>query len=169
MSPVHIHLLLNHVPVLGGLLSLLLLVIGGLTKSRTTGRIALGLLVFSALVAIPVFLTGEPSEEVVEGLAGVSENLIEQHEDSAKIALAAIGASGLVGALGLVLLRRKQTLPKWLMVSLIGILLVSNGLMIRTANLGGQIRHSEIRSGNQGIVSPAGEAGEAGREGEAHE
>jgi uncharacterized membrane protein len=164
MNPVHIHLLLNHVPVLGGLLSLVLLVIGVVTKSRATGRIALGLLVFSALVAIPVFLTGEPSEEVLEGLAGISENLVEQHEDSGKIAMAAIGVSGLLGAFALVLMRREQVLPKWLMASLIGLLLVSNALMIRTAGLGGQIRHSEIRSGNQEMVLPVGEAGHEGGE-----
>jgi uncharacterized membrane protein len=169
MSPVHIHLLLNHVPVLGGLLSLVLLAIGVFAKSRTTGRVALGLLVFSALAAIPVFLTGEPSEEVAEGLAGVSEHLIEAHEDSGKLAMAAMAASGLLGAFALALMRQRDTWPNWLLASLVAVLLVTNGLMIRTAALGGQIRHSEIRSGEQAAVFPAGEVIKAGHEAEEHD
>ena len=40
-----------------------------------------------AVLTIPVFLTGEETEESVEHLAGVSHDLIEEHEELAEKAI----------------------------------------------------------------------------------
>jgi hypothetical protein len=37
--------------------------------------------VLTALLALPVYFTGEPAEKVVERLPGVTEPLIEEHEN----------------------------------------------------------------------------------------
>jgi hypothetical protein len=46
-------------------------------------RISLGIFIIVALLAIPAYLTGEPTEELVENLPGVSKSSIEQHEEAA--------------------------------------------------------------------------------------
>ena len=87
-----------------------------------------------------------PAEETVEHLAGVSEAIIEQHEGAALTALIGATLLGAVSLGGLLAFRRSKTVAKTLVtVALFGSLVVS-GLMAWTANLGGQIRHSEIRA-----------------------
>ena len=58
MNQAHLHLLLNHLPILGALFGLLILAGGFLLKYDTVKRTALGLFVLSAILAIPAYLTG---------------------------------------------------------------------------------------------------------------
>lgn len=149
LNPAHIHLLLNHFPVIGTILGFLLLLVAILTKSTPLKRGSFGLFVLIALLALPVYLTGEPAEEIVEGQPGVSQQIIEEHEDSALLSLIAIEALGVVGLVGLVGYRRRDRLPDYLVWSVAILAIVGGGLVARTANLGGQIHHSEVRPGYQ--------------------
>lgn len=144
MNAVHIHLLLNHLPVIGSLIGVALLVVALLRRDSGLAKVTLGLFVALAGIALVVFLTGEPAEELVEGLAGVSESILEAHEEAAVVATVAIGVLG-VAALGLLVMFRQRRLPRWAtLATLVAALLVA-GVMGWTANLGGQIRHTEIR------------------------
>jgi hypothetical protein len=147
MNPAHAHLLLNHVPVLGTLFGLLLLGVALLKKSQELQRVALGVFVISALIAIPAYLTGEPAEGVVEGFAGVSHTLIEQHEAAASVALWGIEALGLLSLIGLLAFQGPRKISTGFSGGVLIVSLIVAGLMTRTANLGGEIRHSEIRGG----------------------
>lgn len=151
MDAVHIHLLLNHIPVICTIFAVPLFAYALLRKSDELKRLSLIILIFSAVVAIPVYLTGEPSEEAVEKLVGVSEAATEQHEDSAKLSMVFLIITGALSLLGLVLMKIKKpfTAGWFVLVSLL-FSIATAGLMARTANLGGQIRHSEIRAGNSG-------------------
>jgi len=145
MNATHLHLLLNHVPVLGTAFGLGLLVFGMWRKSSELQKAALGTFVIAALVGVPAYLTGEPAEEGVESLPGVTEAFIEQHESAASIAFTGIVALGVIAMIGLFLFRRGKAVATWFAtLMLVGALAVSV-LMAWTANLGGQIRHTEIR------------------------
>lgn len=146
MNQAHWHLLLNHLPVLGTLFGLLLLTFSIIRKNEELRRTALLVFVLSAIVTIPVFLTGEPAEKIVENLPGVSEALIERHEDAAKLALIANLLTGAAGLIGLVLAWKKPRLASATTVTALALALVTSGLMGWTASLGGQIRHTEIRA-----------------------
>lgn len=148
MDALHIHLLLNHFPVIGTIIGIGLLLIGFTRKSDEIRRVSLGVFFVIALLTIPVYLTGEPAEERVEKSVGVSKSIMEQHEDTALPALIAMELTGFVALIGLVLLFRKSNLARWNVVAVLVLSLITFGLMARTANLGGQIRHQEIRSGN---------------------
>lgn len=146
MTIVHLHLLINHVPVIGTLFVVALLATALMRRDGTIARVALWTSAVLGIVAIVVYFTGEPAEEVVEHLPGVSESIIEQHEEVALVATTMIAAFA-TAALGALAMFRGRSLPRWIVVSsLVGMLAVA-GVMGWTANLGGQIRHGEIRSG----------------------
>ncbi len=145
MNLAHIHLMLNHFPVVGVVFGFLLLLVSLLKKSEELKKVSLWVLVIVSLIALPVYLTGEPSEEMVEDLAGVSESIIEQHEDIALISLIAVILLGVTATVGLFFFRHSATIPGWFIAISLIISIIAGGLMGKTANLGGQIRHSEIR------------------------
>jgi len=146
MDAVHIHLLLNHVPIIGTIFATVLFAYAFLRRSDELKRLSMLLIVLAAVVAIPVFLTGEPSEEAVEQLAGVDKGLIEQHESTGKLSLYLVLAAGILSMLGTMLMRTRKEIARWFVFAALAMSAVSAVSMAVTGNLGGQIRHSEIRN-----------------------
>lgn len=159
MDSTHLHLMLNHFPIIGTLLGTALMVYAYLSQSEANKKAALWMWFAMSLIAIPVFLTGEPAEESVEGLAGVSEALIEQHEEAAELAIWVMEALGLFSLLTILLGFKKPELGKTMTGIAFALSLVTFLLMARTGYLGGQIRHSEIRSGVS-VQAPVEQGGE---------
>jgi beta-lactamase regulating signal transducer with metallopeptidase domain len=147
MSLVHLHLLLNHVPIIGAVFVLLVLCLALWRRSSELGKLAVGMLVVIGVVASVVYVTGEPAEEAVENVAGVSEAIIHQHEDAAAIALMFAGSIGVMSLAALWWYGRRE-LPRAAMGIALAAVVALNGAMAWTAYLGGQIRHSEIRNGS---------------------
>jgi hypothetical protein len=108
-------------------------------------KISLGIFIIVALLAIPAYLTGEPAEELVENLPGVSKTSIEQHEEAAQVAFAGVLIVGVAALGGLFFFRRDKAIPNWLAIIVLVLSLIVFALMARTADLGGLIRHTEIR------------------------
>lgn len=145
MNSAQIHLMLNHIPVLLSIIGGMILLFGLIRKNTTGINIALYLLIISALFTLPVYFTGEGTEESVENLPGVSKSLIEQHEDMALIAFVLIGATGVIALISFLLKKKAVMSARMSIVALI-LAFISFGAFAQTAHLGGQIRHSEIRS-----------------------
>jgi uncharacterized membrane protein len=146
MNLTHLHLILNHIPLLGTFFGAALLLLGLIRRSSELKATAMATLVLVAAVTVPVFLTGEPAEEAVGSLAGVSKPLIEKHERAATVALGGTSVLGMVAVAGLVPFFRQRRTPKWIGVTILIGSMGVGGLMAWTATLGGQIRHSEIRT-----------------------
>ena len=144
MNYTHLHLLLNHFPVIGTLFATLFLLYGTIRKNREMINGALAAIVAMALVAIPVFLTGEPAEDSVEKIAGVSKSAIEEHEEAAELALWFMELAGALALLSLIFTLMKQSFVA-LAIRLTWILSIAAFLlMARTGYIGGKIRHTEI-------------------------
>ena len=79
MNPAHLHLMLNHVPVLAIPFGLAVLGWAMFRRRPEFARLALIVFVFSALATIPTYLTGEPAEDAIEGVAGAIEPWVEPH------------------------------------------------------------------------------------------
>lgn len=159
MNQAHLHLLFNHLPILGTLFGLLILAGGFFLKNDAVKRTALGMFVLSGVFAIPAYLTGEGAEEVVESLPGVTENLIEAHEEMANIFLWMVGALGLIAAATFYTdLRAKKAAPMLYTLTFVAAI----GTMVfaqRVGASGGEIRHTEIRSGATTAAVENGQAG----------
>jgi hypothetical protein len=124
----------------------LILVWGMLRGYEEVKTVGLIFLVVTAFAALPVYLTGEPAEEVVEHLPGVSEQIIELHEDSALLSLILAMATGVLALAGLIFKRFSSAgIARVSMFTVLFLSFVTGAFMARTANLGGEIRHTEIR------------------------
>jgi hypothetical protein len=145
MSLVHLHLMINHLPVIIVPLAGALLAWGMYRDERVVSRAALVMLVFAAIMTVPVFLTGEPAEEGVEQLPGIVEAVIERHEDVAPLALAATGLVGVLALVGLLLSRNGRSAPRGLGYTVLAAVVIAIGALSATAYLGGMIRHSELQ------------------------
>lgn len=148
MSAAHVHLLLNHIPILGGIFGLLVLCYGMWRKSDEIKKTSLGVFVITALLTIPVYLTGDGAAEIVSNLPGVSTAIIQQHDQAATITMVAIEILGAVSLLSLGLSwRSRRELRSWMTLGVLILAMISSGLAAWTGALGGQIRHTEVRAG----------------------
>jgi hypothetical protein len=158
MDPTHVHLLLNHFPTIGFVIGLMLFVISLIAKNAELKRASLVIFVGIALVTIPTYVSGNAAEEVLcAGGAkaptcsdpGLSKNLIQTHEGAALLAFAAIILTGAFAWLGLWQIRRTSRAENWNLAVILLLSLVAFGLAARAANIGGEIRHPEIRSAQE--------------------
>lgn len=146
MSVLHMHLLLNHFPVIGTIIVVALFGVAIVWRNNSVARVSLGLLASLGAMALLVYFTGEPAEESIEHLPGFSEAITERHEEFALVATIVLASVGTL-ALGALLLLRKREIPRWVTLSGFTLSLVAGGMMGYTAMLGGQVRHTEIRPG----------------------
>ena len=147
MSAAHLHLIVNHLPLAALALGLVLLAISGVWRGAGLRKGAMVLFVVAAVTTAPTYFSGEPAEEVVEHLPGVSHSDIEEHEEAAEGAAAATALTGAAALLALILETRGGPAARRVAGAAILLALVSVALMGRAANLGGLIRHQEIRTG----------------------
>ena len=127
-------------------LGLILLVLGHLKHSITLARTALGLLIVASAVTVPVFLLGEPAEEIVEHIAGISHDIIEAHEESAEIALWLAVSTGVMSVFAWWAIATGSALERLSLVVTTCIALITSVSLAYTAHQGGKIRHPEAFS-----------------------
>jgi uncharacterized membrane protein len=79
MDLTHIHLLLNHFPIIGLIIGAGLFLLSLVTKSDDLKRTSLVILVGIALIAIPTYMSGNGAQEGIKALPGISQSLMETH------------------------------------------------------------------------------------------
>lgn len=151
MNDAHYHLLVNHLPIVGLLIGILVLLAGLILKKTEVKLTALGIFIFTALAAIAANYTGEGAEEVVENIAGISETLIHTHEEYAESFFILSLILGAISLIGFVLELKKHKFAKYITI-LILLLAISDGILAKyVGTSGGEIRHSEIRA-NEKVI-----------------
>lgn len=159
MNPAHLHLLLNHIPVLGVGFGLAVLGWAMLRPRADIARLALVVFVVSALAAIPTYLSGEPAEDAIEGVAGDIEPWVEPHEEAALVSVSLAGALGVLGLAALWSARRAPSVSRPMLMASLALAVATAGSLAYTASLGGPIRHTELRGD---ATLPAGAGGTGG-------
>jgi uncharacterized membrane protein len=92
-----------------------------------------------------VFFTGQSAEQAVKNIPGVTQSFIGRHEELADLSVVLIEALGALALFGLVLLKRSGAIPRFVMIAVLVLSLLTAAVVGLTANFGGQIRHTEIR------------------------
>lgn len=146
MDFTHLHLLINHLPILGSLLGALVLIYGLYKNSHETVLASYLVLVIACLGGLITYLTGEPAEETVEQIRGISKTAIESHEESAEFAIIGMAVLGISTVLVLVLNAKLIAFRRKIAFVILAFSIICFGMMARTGYLGGQIRHTEIRN-----------------------
>lgn len=146
MDATHLHLILTHFPIVGTIIGIGIMAYGLFSKNDAIKKVALVTFVLMAILTIPVFLTGEEAEETVENIAGVSEQLIENHEELAAIAIWFMGLLGVLSLVTIFAIFKKWAFAKIISIITLIVSLGTFGLFAQVGNTGGKIRHSEIRT-----------------------
>jgi hypothetical protein len=147
LSQAHLHLMINHIPVIGSGVVLLFMLFGLVHKSRDLMMTAMLLGVLVAVSAPIVKQTGEGAERQVKKDEWFHKSLLEEHESRADKATIALLLTGAIGLLGAFLGRRGRTIPMLVPYTFTVFLMLSTALMAWTALAGGEIRHDEVRPG----------------------
>lgn len=161
MDSAYFHLVTNHIPIIGFPVAIGILVAGIWKKSEELTWAALVAFILLGLVTIPVYLSGESAEDIVEGVAGISEASMENHEDASKIALASVLVTSAVSVLGFFLLKgwrlfipgrseASSSYRAWIGPVVLVLALISTATLTYTASLGGAIRHTEVYGTSSG-------------------
>ena len=152
MSAVHLHLIITHFPITGLFFAAALLLIGFFAENKAYAKAGLYLVIFCALCTAIAYFSGENAEDIADKFDSAADFYLEQHEDAAKLALIAGIVSGVFAVATLIFIRKADNNRKMLL-PVLAVVLVSLALFVRTGNLGGQIRHTEIRE-NSSIATP---------------
>jgi len=143
----HLHLLLNHVPTVGTVAALGVLILAYIRRNDSLKLVGLEILFSIALLTLPAFMTGVAAFEKVRKLPGVSEAAARLHWDVAIWGFTWLEFAGFMGWVALWQARRHGRAPKGLVAITTALTAVSLIVMAQAANLGGDIRHPEIGPG----------------------
>lgn len=146
MDAVHIHLMITHVPILATIFSLLILIWGVVRSDSKYQMLAMTGFIIAGIFSLVALNTGEGAEEAVEHLAGVTRGVIHTHEEAAEVANWIAMLLGVVSIGGFVIQKVKPALMKTYVFLVLLAGLVSSGAFSYVGYLGGQVRHTEIRS-----------------------
>lgn len=167
MNAAHSHLIINHFPIIGLILGIIVLLIGILSRSSVTRRVGLFLFLVAGITAIPAFSTGEGAEEIIEHMPSAAacgadcscshdvvdkaseqtHHLIHEHEEKAEALMPLMW--GIIGlsliALFLEWKKKSMAFVASIVVLLVGVLAAYFAKEV--GNSGGEIAHPEVRKG----------------------
>lgn len=145
MSDAHLHLVVNHFPILGTLFGLGILIAGFVFKNNAIKNTAYVLFIVAAVFAFASMYTGEGAEEMVEDMPNIGKQIIHEHEELAEklaILLYALAAFSLASLYTAVKNHKYANILSYITLILaLGAAVL--GSFVGTS--GGEIRHTEIR------------------------
>lgn len=146
MNDAHLHMVVNHFPIIGTILGLGILITGIILKNNTVKSTAYVLFIVAAIFAAFSMGTGEGAEELVEDMPSVGKQIIHEHEEMAEKLALVLYFLGVISVVGLVANFKKWT--KANLVSYLALTIACVGVFLaqQTGTTGGEIRHTEIRA-----------------------
>jgi uncharacterized membrane protein len=146
MNDAHLHMVVNHFPIIGTIFGLGILITGIVMKNNVIKNIAYVLFCISAVFGFASMFTGEGAEEIAENLPSVTDQIIHEHEEMAeKLALVLYVLAG-ISLVGLFLNFKNHAKANVVSYFAFAIALVAVFLGKQTGTTGGEVRHTEIRS-----------------------
>jgi hypothetical protein len=165
MNIPHVHLLLNHIPVLGAVVGLGLFLLSLVRKNDDLKRASLEVWFIVSLLTIPAYLSGNAAEQAIAERPDVAAALMTVHEDAAVFAFIAMQITGVLAWAALWQYRRNSPtrVPldsargglRWTLSAVLILSVVTVAAMARTATLGGEIRHPEIAAADAAAATAA--------------
>ncbi len=143
MNAAHFHLLVNHFPIFMTVVSVLILSWGMFVKSEAVKKVALVGFIIAGLSVLAVVESGESAEDIVEEIAAVTHDSIEEHEEAADLSKWLTLILGIGGVAGLIMVNKHTKRVQTVLWSLLVFGIITVASLAYTGYIGGQIRHAE--------------------------
>jgi uncharacterized membrane protein len=148
MNEAHWHLVFNHLPIVIPVVGILVMFGGFVFRSEIVKRTSYLIFVLGALCTIPAFFTGEGAEEVAENLQGIDEKFIKIHEETAETFAIFSYMLGGISLFGIWANFKQKPFSNIISCLTVVFTIVVLFFAKQTGTSGGEIRHTEIRTGN---------------------
>lgn len=153
MNDAHLHMVVNHFPIIGTIFGFGILIISLVLKNKTLQNTSYGIFIVAAIFAVFSMGTGEGAEELVEDIPNIGKEIIHEHEELAeKLALLLYILGGL-SLVGLYLNFKNHSKAKLLSFFVLGIATAGLFLVQKVGTSGGEIRHTEIRENANTVIN----------------
>ncbi|MBM4174349.1 MAG: hypothetical protein FJ212_08375 [Ignavibacteria bacterium] len=154
MNDAHIHLLVNHLPIILPMIAVIARIVAFFMDSDALKRFAMIILILSGICAFASMQSGERAEEMIESTVFFSETHIEAHEEAAETFAIFSYVIAVMAIVSLWADFKKKSFAVILTEITLGLCIVSFYFAQKTGTTGGEIRHEEIR---KGFVAPESE------------
>ena len=146
MTDAHLHLVVNHFPIIGTIFGFGILLAGIVLKNNTVKNVSYVLFIIAAIFAAFSMGTGEGAEEAVEDMPNIGKQIIHEHEEIAEKLALVLYVLGVVSLLGLYTNFKNQTKAK--LISYVALVTAAVGVFLaqQVGTTGGEVRHTEIRA-----------------------
>lgn len=145
MNEAHLHLVVNHFPIIGTIIGFGILIVGLFLKNKTLVNTSYALFIMTAIFGAISMGTGEGAEELVEDMPNIGKQIIHEHEELAEKLAVLLYVLGTFSLVGLYLNFKNNT--RGILLSYLALVVATIGLFLvqKVGTSGGEIRHTEIR------------------------
>lgn len=158
MNDAHLHMVVNHFPIIGIIFGFGILITGLFLKNKTLQNTSYVLFIVAAVFGALSMGTGEGAEELVEDMPDIGKHIIHEHEELAEklaVLLYVLGALSIAGLYMNFINNKRSKLLSFLVLAIaaVGLFLVQ-----KVGTSGGEIRHTEIRANaDTGVIGSSSE------------
>ncbi len=147
MNASHFHLIFVYIPVIGLFITAIVNLYALIKKESSIQKLTLWMYIMLGAFVLLAQITGDGAKEIVKTYPGVSEDVIETHENTALFFTVGLLLTCGMAVIGLFKSHTKEYLLKkfniYLWIMALAILI----LAAMTASTGSKIRHVEIEQG----------------------
>lgn len=143
MNDAHLHLLINHFPIVGTIFGFGILLTGIIIKNKSIQNTAYIIFIICMIFGKASMFTGEKAENIVENL-GISKSVIHEHEEQAETYMKMAYALGVISIISLLANIRNHPKSKLFSFLTLTLAVVTIILSKSVGTSGGEIRHTEI-------------------------
>jgi uncharacterized membrane protein len=145
MNDAHLHMVVNHFPIIGTIFGIGILIAGIFLNNSSIKNTAYILFIIAAIFGALSMGTGEGAEEMVEDFPNIGKAIIHEHEELAEKFALVLYVTGVFALISLVAAVKKFRLAKIFSFITLILALISGIISINVGTSGGEIRHTEIR------------------------
>lgn len=152
MNDAHLHMVVNHFPIIGTIFGLGILIAGLFLKNNSVKNTAYFLFIICAIFSFVAMYTGEGAEEIVEDMPTIGHQIIHEHEELAEKFALIMYVTGFFSLISLVANVKNHKFAKLLSFLTLTLAIVGTILSKSVGTSGGEIRHTEIRETTSQII-----------------
>jgi uncharacterized membrane protein len=155
MNASHLHIILNHFPIIGLIFGLGILITGLILKNESVKNTAFVVFIIATIFGFLSMYTGDGAKEMVENLPNIGHKIIHEHEELAERFMIALYATAFFALLSLIANAKQHKFAKLFSFITLTISIIGAVLSQGVGTSGGEIRHTEIREkANLNIKKP---------------